>query len=469
MKKTFLTVVLASFSLLLNCQSVLGDWYGQLDIQGIKLRLVLHVQEDAPGGLKATVDSPDQGAEGLPVAEIKFSMPVLEFAMPNLGVTFKGQMQSTGEQIDGVFSQGGQGVPLVLGKKEIGAEQPVRPQEPKGPFPYKEEDVTFINKKANDIHLAGTLTLPEGKGPWPAAILISGSGPQNRNEEILGHKPFLVIADYLMRNGIAVLRFDDRGIGASEGNFKTATSADFATDVAAAVQFLQARKDINDKKIGLIGHSEGGLIAPMVAAQTPQVAFIVMLAGPGENGEKVIIRQSSLIDKAEGKSVEVINGQDMILKECLRIVKSHKNNAETEVALREYLSRIFPTLSEEVRADIGDSTQFIDQELNLLNNDWLRYFITYEPAPTLIKVKCPALVLNGEKDLQVDPVQNIPPIEQALKKGGNTHYKTVVLPGLNHLFQHTETGRPSEYGRLTETFAPEALETMTTWIKSATR
>ena len=219
MKKTFLTVVFASLSLLLNCQSIVGDWYGQLDIQGIKLRLVLHVQETTPGELQATVDSPDQGAAGLPVAEIKFTMPVLEFAMPNLGVTYKGQMQDDGEQITGNFTQGGQALPLILGKKEIAAEQLVRPQEPKEPFPYKVEEVSFINNKANDIHLAGTLTLPEGKGPWPVAILISGSGPQNRNEEILGHKPFLVIADYLTRNGIAVLRFDDRGIGASEGNF----------------------------------------------------------------------------------------------------------------------------------------------------------------------------------------------------------------------------------------------------------
>lgn len=469
MKKTFLTVVFASLSLLLNCQSIVGDWYGQLDIQGIKLRLVLHVQETTPGELQATVDSPDQGAAGLPVAEIKFTMPVLEFAMPNLGVTYKGQMQDDGEQITGNFTQGGQALPLILGKKEIAAEQLVRPQEPKEPFPYKVEEVSFINKKANDIHLAGTLTLPEGKGPWPVAILISGSGPQNRNEEILGHKPFLVIADYLTRNGIAVLRFDDRGIGASEGNFKTATSADFATDVTAAVQFLQTRKDINAKKIGLIGHSEGGLIGPMVAAQTPTVAFVVMLAGPGVNGEEIILHQSALIQTKEGKSPAVVNEQVKILKASMSIIKEQKNKDDAAAALKQYLSGIYPTLSEEVRTDVGDSTQFVDQQVKEFNAEWFRYFITYEPAPTLMKVKCPLLALNGGNDLQVDPAQNIPPIEKALKKGGNTHYKTVVLPGLNHLFQHTETGRPSEYGQLTETFAPEALEMMTTWIKSTTR
>ncbi|NUO02567.1 MAG: alpha/beta fold hydrolase [Saprospiraceae bacterium] len=463
MIKPLLLLLATGFANLLFAQDITGDWHGQLDIQGMKLRLVLHIQQEGDG-LKATLDSPDQGAFGLPAGEIKYAAPVLTFAMPNLGVTYKGEWQAASESFAGTFTQGSQGIPLTLGRKVLEAEKSERPQEPKPPFPYRAEDLTFANEKAGGIKLAGTLTLPEGKGPWPAAILISGSGPQNRDEALLGHKPFLVIADYLTRKGIAVLRFDDRGVGASEGDFQAATSADFATDVAAAVKFLRQRPDIRPAQVGLIGHSEGGLVAPMVAAKLPEVAFAVLLAGPGVNGEKVILHQSKLIDAVGEKPESVIQEQLALSKGVFKILRKKADSAQAEQAIRAYLQREIPKLSAAARTDFEPLDQAIDQQIKQLNTPWMRFFLTHEPAPLFSKVRCPLLILNGEKDLQVDPAQNIPPIEKALKKAKHPDYTIQVLPKLNHLFQHTETGNPSEYAKIAETFSPEALGLMTEWI-----
>ncbi len=463
MTRTLLLLLGIGFNTLLFAQDISGDWNGQLNIQGIKLRLVLHVQSEGDG-LKATFDSPDQGAFGLPVGEIRYEAPVLTFAMPNIGVTYKGEWQAASESFTGNFTQGGQALPLNLSREAIEAEKLERPQEPKAPFPYRSEEVGFINEKANGIRLAGTLTLPEGEGPWPVAILISGSGPQNRDEELLGHKPFLVISDYLTRKGIAVLRYDDRGVGESKGTFRTATSADFATDVEAAVKMLRQRPDIQAGKIGLIGHSEGGLIAPIVAAEMPEVAFAVLLAGPGVNGEKIILHQSALIDAAEGKPESVIQPQLKLSKNIFKILRKNTDEAQTAQAMRDYLQKEVPKLPEAARADFEPLDQAIDQQIKQLNTPWMRYFLKHEPIPVLSKVRCPLLVLTGGLDLQVDPAQNIPPIEKALKKAKHPDYTVKVIPGLNHLFQHTETGQVSEYAKNTETFAPEVLEMVADWI-----
>jgi len=463
MIKSLLLFLGMGFTKLLFAQDIAGDWHGQLDIQGVKLRLVLHIQQE-DDGLKATLDSPDQGAFGLPAGEIRYEAPVLTFAMPNLGVTYKGEWQEAPGKFTGTFTQGGQGFPLELGRAAIEAVKLERPQEPQPPFPYRSEELTFANEKAGGIKLAGTLTLPEGKGPWPAAILISGSGPQNRDEELLGHKPFLVIADHLTRKGIAVLRFDDRGVGASEGDFQAATSADFATDVAAAVKLLRQRPDIHPAQIGLIGHSEGGLVAPMVAAELPEVAFAILLAGPGVNGEKVILHQSALINAAGGKPEAVMQEQLKLSKGVFKILRKQVDKAKAEQAIRTYLEKEIPKLSEAGRADFEPLDQAIEQQVKQLNSPWMRFFLAHEPIPVLSKVRCPLLVLNGEKDLQVDPAQNVPPIEKALKKAKHKDYTIQVLPKLNHLFQHTETGSPSEYATITETFAPEALGLMASWI-----
>lgn len=279
----FLITILTSITL--NAQDITGEWNGLLKVQGIQLRLVFNVAKTDSGYL-STMDSPDQGANDIPVTTTTFDHPKIIFEVKNIGIEYIGELK--GEEIIGTFKQGGQEFSMDLSREEIEKVVVKRPQEPTEPYPYYSEDVTFKNATA-DISLAGTLTLPKKKGKYPVVILISGSGPQNRDCDLLGHKSFLVISDYLTRNGIGVLRYDDRGVEESTGDFDNATSADFATDVESAVEYLKSRKEIDKKNIGLVGHSEGGLIAPMVAAESEDIAFIVLLAGTGIQGDQLLL------------------------------------------------------------------------------------------------------------------------------------------------------------------------------------
>lgn len=449
----------------MQAQTIVGDWYGTLEFIGTKLPLVFHIQE-ADGVYSATMDSPEQGARGIPAETVSLENREVKIEIPKILISFSGKLNEEETEIKGIFQQGAAKVPFVLGREAQGKQELKRPQEPKPPFPYRQEEVTYDNEQAEGVTLAGTLTLPEGEGPFPAVILISGSGPQNRDEELLGHKPFLVISDHFTRAGIAVLRFDDRGIGSSTGNFGTATSADFATDVQAGFNFLQKRNDIDPDKIGLVGHSEGGLIAPMVAAKNPEVAFIVLMAGPGVSGTEILSLQQELIARAEGSSEEEIARTKKISQRAFRELRKTKDVEQTKKELILFVKEELNQLPEKEKAKLGDIDKLAQQQVNMLASPWFRYFLDYDPQQTLKKVSCPVLAINGEKDLQVDAHQNIPIIEKALKAGGNKRVTTKILPGLNHLFQHSETGRASEYATLEETFAPEALELMTEWIKS---
>ena len=281
--------------------SVVGAWEGRL---ADRIRFVVHLDRDAAGAWHATADSPDQNAMGLAVDEVTVSSESLRFSMRLLSAEYAGRINADRTEINGTWKQGATELPLVLrpqGVSKESAKAPGRPQEPKPPYPYDAIDVTYQNPNAKGVTLAGTLTLPKSAGPSPCAVLITGSGAQDRDESILGHKPFLVLADYLTRHGIAVLRTDDRGMGGSTGASETLTSEDFAGDVAAAVAFLKTRKEIAADKIGLIGHSEGGLIAPLVATRDKSIAFVVMLAGPGVPGDSILITQSFLISRAMGR------------------------------------------------------------------------------------------------------------------------------------------------------------------------
>ncbi len=308
----------------------------------------------------------------------------------------------------------------------------------------------YDNKSAGN-KLAGTLTIPSGKGPFPAVVLITGSGPQDRDESLMGHKPFLVLSDYLTRKGIAVLRVDDRGVAKSTGDFATATTADFATDTEAGIAYLQTRPEVDAKKIGLIGHSEGGVIAPMIAARNHDVAFIVMLAGSGVPGDQIIVAQTELIIEASGQSHEEAMKAGAKQRERLDLIKQNSDQASLEKQLREKLA------GEVSEANIGVA-------IRQLSSPWLRYFINYDPAIALGKVTCPVLALNGGKDLQVPPSQNLPAIKKALQAAGNKDYETDELPGLNHLFQTAKTGSPSEYAQIEETMSPVVLEKIASWI-----
>ncbi|MDD3631910.1 MAG: alpha/beta hydrolase, partial [Atribacterota bacterium] len=412
--------------------------------------------------LIATIDSPDQGVTGIPVEQITLKENNLSLQIPSIGGFFQGKVNEDFTLIEGAWQQLGTSFNLSLHRVEKSIVI-IRPQEPKKPYPYNEEEVKYENKVAG-ITLAGTLTLPDGGGLFPAVVLISGSGPQDRDEAIVGHRPFLVLADYLTRQGIAVLRFDDRGVGESEGNFDLATSEDFATDVLAGIAYLKNREEINSKQIGLIGHSEGGLIAPMVAAHSSDVGFIVLMAGPGLRGEEILYLQSALISKATGTSEEEIIRNRRFNERAYTLIKEEENQEIVAEQLYQILMDYFNELSKEEKDKIGDIEAYINVQMQSLLSPWFRYFLIYDPAPTLSKVKCPVLAINGEKDLQVPPSENLSAIEEALIEGGNKDFVIKEFPGLNHLFQTAETGSPDEYARIEETISPVVLKYISDWI-----
>lgn len=456
-----------------------GTWEGTLNISGTKLRLAFEIKA-AGENFTATMDSIDQGAKGIPLSPPVWKDDTLTLELPAAKLTYTAKLSADGQELQGTFKQAGMELPLTLKRVKAKTELK-RPQDPKPPFPYRVEEVTFENPQAQGVTLAGTLTLPAGTGPFPAAILISGSGPQDRNEEVFGHKPFWVIADYLTRQGIAVLRYDDRGVGKSKGNFATATSRDFATDAEAALTFLQARADIDGKKIGFIGHSEGGIIAPMIAARKPQVAFIILLAGPGLPGADIIRRQVVLVSKAEGipEAATKLQGelQDELLTLAMTETDAQEFKKKATALLRDRLGKLSPAelkgvVPPGVKPKSGDSAVTVDElvkqsepQLQALLSPWMSFFLKHDPRPELRRVKCPVLALNGELDLQVPAAENLAEIEKALKEAGNTDVTIKLLPKLNHLFQPTQTGKVSEYINIEQTIHPEVLELMAGWLK----
>jgi pimeloyl-ACP methyl ester carboxylesterase len=461
----FLLLFLLLSSLLYG-QEISGTWSGILRFSGAQLRLNFNVTPSS-NGYTATMDSPDQGATGIVVTTTTFQDSIVKFEVAGAGISYEGKL-SSGDSIPGTFRQGGHEIPLTLSRSNGEIAKPLRPQEPVKPYPYYAEDVHFVNKKGN-FALAGTLTMPARTGVFPAVILITGSGPQNRDEEILSHKPFLVIADYLTRHGIAVLRYDDRGTYESKGDFSAATSMDFSTDAEAALDFLLTRKEIDKHKIGLIGHSEGGMIAPMVAVRRSEVGFIVLLAGPGISGEQILLLQQGLIEKASGESEDAIRDVTVNNKGAYDLVAASKNLDTLKTRLAMYYTDRLKVDAVFARNAGADKGNFISAQVQQLATPWMQYFIQFDPAPTLEKVKCPVLALDGSKDLQVPPEIDLTAIKTALEKGGNKEVTTVEFPNLNHLFQECKTGSPSEYGRIEQTFSPVALDEMTKWIISTVK
>lgn len=441
-------------------EKLAGSWMGRLESGPMYIRLIFHININAGDTLTASLESPDQASVIIPIGLVDYRGDSIKMEAAIIGGRYKGIVKGE-RNIEGTWEQMGLKYPLNMEKQDAPFRLN-RPQEPQPPFPYDSEEVKFRNGKAG-ITLAGTLTIPEGNGPFPAAILITGSGPQNRDEEIMGHKPFAVIADYLTRNGIAVLRYDDRGVGQSEGNYATATSADLATDAEAAFIFLQSHNAINKNQIGLIGHSEGGLIAPMVASGNKGIAFIVSLAGPGVKGEEVLLKQAEEISVAMGNSVKDAEIARGINRKLYTIIRKTSDSRKAEPKLVRMMTR-------EMRK-IGVEDEVIKERINnlkltLLGDSyaWFRFFIMSEPSVYWSKVTSPVLILNGEKDLQVNPAANTEGIAAALRKGGNDSYTVRILPGLNHLFQYSTTGLPGEYGTIEETFSPDALKIISDWI-----
>ncbi len=468
MKKSFVVTLLLCLLISNSLQSqvisdkisLTGTWLGKIKSGAIELRVVFNISIVEKDSLVATLDSPDQGAKNIKLGPVTFTGTTLSISAPVLLGEYNGSVKND-TLIEGTWKQAGNALPLNIIKLKA-AFAINRPQEPKPPFPYIAEEVAFNNDKFN-IKLAGTLTIPTGNGPFPAVILITGSGPQNRDEELMGHRPFLVIADWLTRNGIAVLRYDDRGVGKSQGNYAEATSSDLATDAEAAFNFLKNNASVNPKAIGLIGHSEGGLIAPIVASANPLVAFIVSLAGPGVTGQQIIIRQSQEISRISGSPESTIRELTETNKKLYAVLRKEKDNNKAEIKILALYREILEK-KKTSKEDTEKSVNLLKVTFGAPTYTWFRYFIMTDPSAFWKKVKCPVLALNGDKDLQVSASENLPAIEKALKSAGNKSFKVIKLPGVNHLLQHCKTGLPAEYSNIDETFSPEALKLISDWI-----
>ena len=463
----FVTVLLLALTVAAQSPAgnIEGNWLATLDATGVKLRIVLKIEKSA-NGYAAKMDSPDQGATDLPLDSIVMDGNKVSFAAAKFGLTYSGTLKEAGDEIAGTFTQGGNEFPLVF-KRVAEVPKINRPQDPKKPYPYDEEEVSYRNDKDN-IKIAGTLTIPRGGGKYPAVLLITGSGSQDRNEMIGGHRPFLLIADYLTRNGIAVLRVDDRGVGGTEMGSLSATSENFAGDVLSGVSFLKQRKEIDPKMIGLIGHSEGGMIAPMAAARSNDVSFIVLLAGLGQTGEDVIYTQTELIQKAQGTHPDTMRHTIALAKKINAVVKTETDEKRIEQRINEEIAAYDGTLGDLQKKLLEPAAAGVKSFMAMYKTPWYRYFITYDPAPVLKNVKVPVLALNGELDLQVAWKQNLDLIAAGLKAGGNNDVTVKAFPKLNHLFQTTQTGLISEYQKIEETMSPDVLKTMSDWILSKT-
>lgn len=436
-------------------QDILGSWMGTLCIGDMELRMAYTIDEDQDGSLSASLHSLDEVVYDIPVNEIQYQDNQITMVCEAAQSTYKGRLVSGRNSVyfDGQWKQAGMSFDLDLSPVEE-VPRPIRPQDPQPPFPYEEEEVVFENIPAG-IRLAGTLTIPEGSGPFPVMVTISGSGSQDRNSNFFEHKPFWVIADYLARLGIAVLRYDDRGIGGSTNSETEATTADLAGDVIAAVTFLMDRPDIDPNRIGLIGHSEGGIIAPMVATEIDDIALIVLLAGPGVPGSKILLDQNEDIFRANGAPESVIELRLTYLSRVFETLQNYPDDAEAKEKIGEAFIKTYGHSLSQIE---------LETEATAWTSPWMRFFVLYDPGPTLVQVTCPILALFCERDIQVAVNENLPVMESILAEVGHTDYLVEELPELNHLFQTAQTGVIEEYAQIEETFSPIALDLIGAWI-----
>lgn len=434
---------------------IIGDWEGMLNIGSKKIKIIIHVKSEA-NVLKTFMDSPDQGAINIPIEQTVITNDSMIISDAKKGITIKGNYKQEKDSISANFIQGGGNIPIVFGRSSVKGFVLNRPQTPKPPFPYLVEDVVFVNRTANNIKLAGTITIPKDIKKPCVAILISGSGPQNRNEKAFDHEPFLVLSDYLSRNGIAVLRFDDRGTAQSEGDFKSATSYDLSTDVEAAFEYLLTRNDIDKEKIGLIGHSEGGLIAPLLAARNDKIAFVISLAGPAVEIDKLMLKQIEDLAVSESNTTEQIKSRLDLNSEVFTAIKSIDDVTQLEIKTREILTK---------NSFANNDKKSHDNFVKRITSPWFRYFIRHNPKLALEKIHCPVLAINGNLDKQVNAEMNLEAMRTALTKANNPDFTIQYLSGLNHGFQEAKTGNVAEYTMIEQTMSPLALETVAQWIR----
>jgi pimeloyl-ACP methyl ester carboxylesterase len=455
---TILLIVLAitsSFS-----QDLSGVWHGNAKTPDDKVILFVFLFEKNQDKYTATMAVPTFNVSGVKPKSTVLEQGHLKIEDAGLGMTYDGIWNEASNLIEGTYTEGG--VKLLLSLKKGNPKMPKnnRPQEPVKPYPYYEENVKFNNTDAG-VTLSGTFTRPTQKGEYPVVILISGSGRHDRDGSAMTHKPFLVLSDYLTRQAIAVLRYDDRGFGESTGDFSKATTADFAQDVLSAVRYLKSRKDIDIKQIGLIGHSEGGIIAPLAANQTSDISFMVSLAGTGIPGSEVSVMQSKSLRPFPVPDEEAFEEN---VRKSIKIASSDKGISQKRKELLAHNEAYLVPILKSLGAPDENISKFIKNETESVLKPWNTYFFNYNPADEFEKLRIPVLSLNGSKDTQVDATVNQNAIRQALIKGNNKDYKVVELENLNHLFQECETGKIDEYGKIEQTFSPIALNEILNWI-----
>ncbi|MDD4246639.1 MAG: alpha/beta fold hydrolase [Dysgonamonadaceae bacterium] len=459
--KLIISCVFSLFTLTsLFSQEISGSWQGILEIQGTNLEIVFHIEKQA-NNFVSTMDSPTQGAFGIATTKTSFDNDKLQIIVSNLGIFYQATLKS--DSLFGTFNQNGMPFPLTLVRTEKKTQ--LRPQEPKEPYPYKVEEVVFTNLKEK-IDLSATLTLPKEKEKSPAVVLIAGSGPNDRDETVFGHKPFWVLADYLTRNGIAVLRFDKRGTGESGGEYFTATTQDFADDAEAALNYLKKRREIDTSNLGLIGHSEGGIIAPIIAARNNDVKFIVLMAGLGVSGAELSLAQNQFAFNKTSISEREKEDLDKILRSIYESVTNwseYVGSNEERDTLKKELGVLWENLPQEIQPQVKKDV-FVEKTTSNIASPWFRSFLKTDPLVYLEKVSIPVLAINGENDTQVEYQTNLNKIEAALKKANNKHYTVKSYPQLNHLFQESTTGELDEYGKIEQTISPDVLSDITNWI-----
>ncbi|MCZ6506765.1 MAG: alpha/beta fold hydrolase [Acidobacteria bacterium] len=440
-----------------------GHWEGEIALPGAALQVMLDFERIGEGETapwRGTIDIPAQSAVDLPLEKISLEGDRARFSIAGVpGVpTFAGTLRDG--ELTGDFTQGAARLSFRLGRDAV--EVARRTQDPQPPLPYREEEVTYAS---GEVTLAGTLTLPPGPGPFPAAVLVSGSGPQNRDEEIFNHRPFRVLADALARRGIAVLRSDDRGVGGSSGDINASTTSDFADDALAAVALLGSRSEIAAERIGIIGHSEGGLVGPLAAVRSDAVAYVVLLAGPGVSGGEILPLQNRRLAEAAGGDPAALDAQVELVERMIGLLRDEDDEETLRAGLHGLAMQQLELGGEAAREALGDNPEaVIGEQIDRFLTPWFRYFLNYDPRPTLRRLRVPVLALVGTLDLQVDAEQNLPEIERALTAAGNEDFTALRLDGLNHLFQHATTGAVIEYGQIEETMAPEVLELIGDWI-----
>ena len=427
-----------------------GDWAGEIAAETAKLRVVLHVRT-GPYGTVASLDSPDQLVAGLPAAIARDGAAVT-VTVKAVGLSYAGVLNGDGDVIAGSSKQGDRSNALVLRRRATAAAARARPQTPAPPFPYTATEVAFDS--APGVKLAGTLTLPPGEGPFPAVIMITGSGPQDRDETIVGHKPFAVIADDLTRRGVAVLRYDDRGFARSTGDFSKAGIEDFAVDATAALDWLSKQPRIDARRIGLLGHSEGGVIAPMVAAGNSRVAFVVLVAAPGVPLTEVLSAQRAALAPHMGLNAQNAAKSQAMFDHAMAAMAGAASDQEAQ-------ARAAAVFLAEGKAFGMNETNAASAAAQI-GTGWFRGLLAYDPRPNLTKLTVPVLAVNGSKDLQVLAGQNLPAIKGAMS--ANRDLTTVELSGVNHLLQTATTGAAGEYADITETVAPSALKVIGDWV-----